>query len=213
MWAWPDLGRVEPTWAWPDLGRVEPTWAWPDRASPRRLRVVAARERVRVVAALDLGGVVRPHRLPARAALGEDRQADHADVLVAGGLRGVRLGDLAEPERGDVAVGGAEAVDDEVAVRVDDVAAARRVGGLAVDDVEAVDRRDHLEARGGRAGDGDLVARAVLADDQRAAGGGVAGQQLAAGVGDADHQPAVAGGDLERLRRRPQVGGVRGDAG
>src|SRR5688572_26518778 len=65
----------------------------------RRVRA-ARRERIRAVAALQL------RRRPHRAALGEDRDAHHADVAIARGLRRVRLGDAAEPERRDLRVRG-----------------------------------------------------------------------------------------------------------
>jgi hypothetical protein len=60
-------------------------------------------------------------------------------------------------------------------VRVDQVAAARRVGRPAVDHVETIDRGHDLEPRVGRVADHDAVALAVLADDQGTSAGGDAG--------------------------------------
>ncbi|CAN5391103.1 hypothetical protein BH09PAT4_BH09PAT4_09350 [soil metagenome] len=133
-------------------------------------------------------------------------------MAVSGGLRGVRVCDGAEPEGGDRFIRRAKAIDHEDAVRIDDVAAAIRIGLVAIDDIEAIDGRDDLEPSGGAVADDDAIALAILANDERATAGGVAGQGATGLVDQRERDRAVTGVDLERLRIGAEVRGVRGGA-
>src|SRR5690606_29642235 len=99
----------------------------------------------------------------------EHRHADDADVAGLALEAGVRVSDRAEPEGRDGVARGAEALDEQGVVGIDDVAALPWVGGLAVDHVETVDRDDRLDAPAGGVVEPDAVALAGLADHVEAA--------------------------------------------
>src|SRR5262245_19579738 len=102
------------------------------------------------------------------AALAEERDADHADVARATGLRGVGVRDGGEAEGRDRVRRLTEAFDLERREGMEDVAAVVEVAGLAVDDIETVDRRDRLEAVARVVGEDERVTLAGRADDEGA---------------------------------------------
>jgi hypothetical protein len=123
----------------------------------------------------------------------EECHADHADVVRTPSTRRVGVPQIGEVERRNFVQALAPTLDRQCAAPLDHVAALRRGGSLASDDIDAVHRHHREQVAPSAVANRDLVLVAGFAGDEPAAAALVDRQHAAAGAIVDLHIGEVAG--------------------